>query len=75
MILRRITEHVKTENWFAVGIDFVIVVIGVFVGDVVNVLVNNGQDRRLSRHAVCERPYFMFLGNQRWSSVSISARR
>ncbi len=32
MILRRITEHVKTQNWFAVGLDFVIVVVGVFIG-------------------------------------------
>ncbi len=32
MILRRVTEHVKTQNWFAVGIDLVIVVVGVFIG-------------------------------------------
>ena len=32
MLLRRITEHVKTQNWFAVGIDFFIVVIGVYLG-------------------------------------------
>lgn len=32
MILRRITEHTRNQNWFAVGVDFVIVVIGVFVG-------------------------------------------
>lgn len=32
MILRRITEHVKTQNWFAVGLDFAIVVVGVFIG-------------------------------------------
>lgn len=32
MILRRITEHVKAQNWFAVGIDFLIVVVGVFIG-------------------------------------------
>jgi hypothetical protein len=32
MILRRLTEHVKAQNWFAVAIDFVIVVLGVFVG-------------------------------------------
>ena len=32
MILRRITEHVKTQNWLAVAIDFVIVVGGVFIG-------------------------------------------
>jgi hypothetical protein len=32
MILRRLTQHVKEQNWFAVGIDFVIVVVGVFIG-------------------------------------------
>ena len=32
MLLRRITKHVKDQNWFAVGIDFVIVVVGVFIG-------------------------------------------
>ena len=32
MLLRRITEHVKAQNWTAVGLDFVIVVVGVFVG-------------------------------------------
>ncbi|MCR9078376.1 MAG: DUF6090 family protein [Hyphomonadaceae bacterium] len=32
MLLRRVTKHVKDQNWFAVGIDFVIVVIGVFIG-------------------------------------------
>jgi|GEM_PF-142126 len=32
MILRRPTKHVKDQNWFAVGLDFVIVVAGVFLG-------------------------------------------
>ncbi len=32
MILRRLKAHVEAENWFAVGIDFCIVVIGVFIG-------------------------------------------
>jgi hypothetical protein len=32
MILRRITEHVKAQNWTAVALDFVIVVVGVFIG-------------------------------------------
>jgi len=32
MLLRRITEHVKTQNWVAVAIDFFIVVVGVFIG-------------------------------------------
>ena len=32
MLLRRLTRHVKEQNWFAVGLDFVIVVVGVFIG-------------------------------------------
>jgi hypothetical protein len=43
MILRRVTRHVKDENWFAVGLDFVIVVVGVFIG----IQVANWNDERL----------------------------
>jgi hypothetical protein len=32
MLLRRITKHVKDQNWLAVFIDFLIVVVGVFIG-------------------------------------------
>ena len=32
MLLRSITKHIKEQNWLAVALDFVIVVIGVFVG-------------------------------------------
>ncbi|MCK5746761.1 MAG: hypothetical protein KAH44_11125 [Oricola sp.] len=32
MILRRVIEHVKDQNWTAVALDFVIVVVGVFIG-------------------------------------------
>ena len=31
MILRRITGHLKEQNWFAVGVDFLIVVIGILI--------------------------------------------
>jgi len=31
MILRRVVEHAKTQNWFAAALDFFIVVLGVFV--------------------------------------------
>ena len=31
MILRRITKHVKDQNWFAVGLDFFIVVVGILI--------------------------------------------
>ena len=32
MILRSVMRHVRDQNWFAVGIDFLIVVVGVFIG-------------------------------------------
>jgi len=32
MILRSVTKHVRNQNWFAVGLDFLIVVVGVFIG-------------------------------------------
>lgn len=32
MVIRRIQDHVKTHNWFAVGVDVAIVVVGVFLG-------------------------------------------
>ena len=31
MLLRRITEHVKAQNWTAVALDFVIVVVGILI--------------------------------------------
>jgi hypothetical protein len=49
MILRRVIAHVKAQNWFAVAIDFVIVVAGVFIG--IQVANWNGAqaDKRLGR--------------------------
>ena len=43
MLLRSVTQHVKDQNWFAVGIDFLIVVVGVFVG----IQVSNWNEARL----------------------------
>ncbi|MEO0368600.1 MAG: hypothetical protein AAF197_07420 [Pseudomonadota bacterium] len=45
MLLRRVTKQVKDQNWFAVGIDFAIVVIGVFIG----IQVANWNDARGDR--------------------------
>lgn len=47
MIMRRIREHVGTHNWFAVGIDLVIVVLGVFLGT----QVSNWNAERLANEA------------------------
>ncbi len=32
MILRRFMQHVKDQNWFAVGLDVVVVIVGIFLG-------------------------------------------
>ena len=45
MLLRRMTEHVKAQNWTAVGLDFLIVVIGVFIG----IQVANWNDARADK--------------------------
>lgn len=42
MLLRRVMEHVTEQNWTAIGIDFVIVVLGVFIG----LQVSNWNDAR-----------------------------
>lgn len=47
MILRRIREHVTAHNWFAVGIDLLIVVLGVFLGT----QVSNWNAERLAHEA------------------------
>jgi hypothetical protein len=47
MLLRRVIEHVREQNWTAVGIDFVIVVVGVYIG----IEVANWNDARRDREA------------------------
>jgi hypothetical protein len=46
MILRRIVEHLRTQNWVAIAIDFVIVVLGVFVATQVSNWNDANRDRR-----------------------------
>ncbi|NNU16530.1 hypothetical protein HK107_09380 [Parvularcula sp. ZS-1/3] len=54
MILRRLTEHVRAQNWLAVGIDFVIVVVGVFIGIQVSNW-NEVRQQRVEEAALIER--------------------
>jgi hypothetical protein len=42
LLLRRVIDHVREQNWTAVGVDFVIVVVGVFIG----IQVSNWNDSR-----------------------------
>ena len=50
MLLRRVIEHVKTQNWTAVALDFVIVVVGVFIGIQVANWNAEQSNRKLERH-------------------------
>ena len=53
MIPRRLYEHIKSHNWFAVAVDFFIVVVGVFVGVQVNEWWTSRTDAR-REHAYLE---------------------
>lgn len=46
MVIRRIREHVAAHNWFAVGIDFLIVVAGIVIGT----QVTNWNQARIERN-------------------------
>jgi hypothetical protein len=48
MVFRRLREHATHQNWFAVGIDLAIVIIGVFIGTQAS---NWNQDRLERRQA------------------------
>jgi hypothetical protein len=46
MILRRVVEHLRQQHWTAIGIELVIVVLGVFIGT----QVSNWNDDRIERN-------------------------
>ena len=54
MLLRRVIEHVKAQNWTAVALDFFIVVVGVFIGIQVSNW-NEDRGRRVSEREYLER--------------------
>ena len=45
MILRRFTEHVRSQNWFAVGLDVLVVIFGVYIGIYLGELANERATR------------------------------
>ncbi|GJL91356.1 hypothetical protein [Hyphococcus sp.] len=60
MILRRVIAHFRKQEWTAIGLDFLIVVVGVFVGLQVNNWNAARADRELERHY-----YIQFAGDLR----------
>jgi len=68
MLLRRVMEHVKAQNWTAVALDFVIVVMGVFIG----IQVNNWNEARKDHAA--EQRYLVRLHDDIAHNFDISKR-
>ena len=52
MLLTSINEHVKDQNWFAVVLDFIIVVVGVFNGLAGPGVVDQSSGSYRRRHAM-----------------------
>lgn len=69
MVIRRIREHVAAQNWFAVGIDVVIVVVGVFIG----IQVANWNQARIDRGEAAEYR-LQLIENLRINEADIAAR-
>lgn len=47
MIFRRISEHIRKQNWFAVGLDLTVVVVGIYIGLQADAWMSGKQDRNL----------------------------
>ena len=68
MRLRSLTKHIKAQNWFAVALDFLIVVVGVFMG----LQVSNWNAERLERTQ--ERDYLIRLHDDFVESINGQTR-
>ena len=49
MILRRFLEHFKKQNWVAIGLDLIVVVVGIYIGLQADAWNSSRQDRALER--------------------------
>ena len=64
MLFRRISQHFREQNWFAVALDFMIVVVGVFLG----FQVDNWNESRKERTE--EREYLVRLHDDMSESIA-----
>lgn len=67
MLLRRVIAHFRKQEWTAIGIDFAIVVIGVFVG----IQVANWNEQRIERELV--RGHLSEIADDLRTHVSVGA--
>lgn len=63
MLLRSITKHIKDQNWFAVALDFVIVVLGILIAFQITNWNEAQSDKRTARQYI-ERIQEDLLANQ-----------
>ncbi len=66
MIPRRIAEHVRSQNWFAVAIDLAIVVLGVFIGLQVSNWNADRHDRALGKDYIARLTTDIELEDNLW---------
>lgn len=74
MILRRVAEDLKKQHWTAVAIDFVIVVLGVFIGLQVNNW-NEARNERSKERTYLERLLVDFNANVKTLESYVAGRR
>lgn len=70
MVVRRIRQHVAAHNWFAVGIDLAIVVLGVFLG----LQAANWNQARIERAEAADYR-LQLIANLRANEADVAARK
>ncbi len=76
MILRRVVEHVRTQNWTAVVIDFVIVVVGVFLGLQVQEWSERQDDRERETQIIADMLADLAIDRSQYANgINMSLRR
>lgn len=75
MILRRLTQHVKGQNWLAVGLDFLIVVVGVFIGLQVQQWTNQRSDHARETQIVSDMLADIEIDRQQYANATALASR
>lgn len=56
MLIRRFSQHIKDQNWFAVVLDFFVIVIGIFIG----LQVTDWNQQRLDRQKAAYHLTFLY---------------
>lgn len=76
MLLRRIIDHVKEQNWTAVALDFVIVVVGILIAFQITEWSNDRDDRRRERQIVADMLADLEIDRTEYANaIAIAARR